>query len=76
MSKPENPSAFPVNAANLGGPGSYAPDPGMTLRDYFAGQAIAASNFMEMAGWSHLELAQYAYSLADAMLVARAEDAA
>ena len=29
-------SAFPVNAANLGGPGAYAPEPGMDLRDWFA----------------------------------------
>ncbi|RYG88630.1 MAG: hypothetical protein EON59_03785 [Alphaproteobacteria bacterium] len=37
----ENPSAFPVNDANLGGPGAYAAEPGMSLRDWFAGQALA-----------------------------------
>lgn len=40
----ENPYAFPVNSANLGGPGAYSPDPGMTLRDWFAGQALGNPN--------------------------------
>lgn len=62
----DNPPAFP-NAHDNG----WAE--GMSLRDWFAGQAIAASDFMNIAGWTHLELAQYAYSLADAMLAARRE---
>lgn len=49
----------------------YAGRHGMTLRDWFAGQALAGSDFMNCEGWSHFELAQYAYSLADAMLRAR-----
>lgn len=69
----DNPNAFPVNAANLGGPGAYEPDPGMTLRDWFAGQALT--------GWMHDGLprdrddvvAHECYAMADAMLAERAK---
>jgi small ligand-binding sensory domain FIST len=47
-------------------------DPGMTLRDYFAGQALAG--FVadgETNGVSDQSLAKQSYSLADAMLSAR-----
>lgn len=77
----ENPSAFPLNAANLGGPGAYAPDPGMTLRDWFAGQCL--SGIMSQAtGMGQVPEADrkviweqcsgLVYELADAMLAARA----
>jgi len=48
----DNRSAFPVNAANLGGPGSYEADPGMSLRDYFAVHADqpGVSEIVTMAG--------------------------
>lgn len=36
----ENPSAFPVNTTNAANPGAYEADPGMTLRDWFAGKAV------------------------------------
>lgn len=81
MSDIENPSAFPHEAFNEwvgrkeSGDGplcQHTPNSaGMTLRDYFAGQAIAGSDFMNCTGWTHLELARNAYSLADAMLAAR-----
>ena len=59
--KPENQNAFP-------GP----PNHGMTLRDYFAGQALASivgsSGFNEA---THPRLAEVSYRLADAMLKER-----
>jgi len=64
------PSAFPVNAANQGGPGAYEPDPGMTLRDWFAGQALS---WPDMGGLSPHEAAEYVYEYADAMLAERAK---
>lgn len=46
---------------------------GMTLRDYFAGQALAGmcSNFEEL---TDALCAKYAYSLADAMVNQRSKD--
>jgi hypothetical protein len=63
-----NPSAFPLPGWNEDGPGGYPPDPGMTLRDWFAGQALAGMAAQELDG-----SAQYAYFLADLMLEARAK---
>ena len=34
-------SAFPVNTSNNGGAGAFPPDPGMTLRDFFAAHALS-----------------------------------
>jgi len=79
----DNPAAFPsrVDKVMMGG-GSYRDDlPGMTLRDYFAGQvceqALAeafANDCLE--GAAHTELCEWAalltYKMADAMLAARA----
>ena len=44
---------------------------GMTLRDYFAGQALSAFN-MSFAPMTPEDLASRAYRLADEMLAARA----
>ena len=62
--------AFPVSIPGCGDNGWH----GMSLRDWFAGQAIAgvmANNEidLESADWSGC--AAYAYELADAMLKAR-----
>jgi hypothetical protein len=43
---------------------------GMTLRDYFAGQALAALAQVLRYDMSHLQ-AEYAYRLADAMIAER-----
>lgn len=72
----DNPSAFPVNSANLGGPGAYEPDPGMTLRDWFAGQALVGLMSHPNAENSPLfgeatHFAVDAYMAADAMLTER-----
>jgi hypothetical protein len=41
MATPANPSAFPLNTTNSQEPGAFVPEPGMTLRDWFAGQALS-----------------------------------
>lgn len=48
--------------------------PGMSLRDYFAGQAlmgILQNRFQEVAGLPKFSVAQDAYGIANAMLAAR-----
>lgn len=48
------------------------PEQGMTLRDYFAGQALAGIlTRKESDGWTNREVASDCYSYADAMLAAR-----
>ena len=44
---------------------------GMTLRDYFAGQALVAMSAEVGAAYSKTELANRAYALADVMLMVR-----
>lgn len=71
----DNPQAFPCLDSSDGGLSMR--DPGMTLRDYFAGQAMAAIiakiPFQEFpADWLPYEkTAIGAYDYADAMLEAR-----
>lgn len=81
MSKPENPPAFPVKVRRNTSSDPFATPrefqlEGMSLRDWFAGQALVgyiahlgsqdihASNYIN-------ECAQEAYALADAMLSER-----
>jgi hypothetical protein len=45
---------------------------GMSLRDYFAGQALTAANMYETLIAE--DLASYAYRIADAMIAAREAD--
>lgn len=79
MDKPENPPAFPRVSEGLG-----INRPGMTLRDWFAGQALAgqlasvnaddAAEFKRQGDeWTRRMFAEHAYSLADAMLAARTQ---
>lgn len=67
MSKtpPPNPPAFPV-------PELHANE-GMTLRDYFAAQAMAAmlSNDATKHNWSNAKVVFWAYDIADDMLDVR-----
>ena len=70
MSAPENPPAFP-------GPTALSA-PGMTLRDWFAGQALISldnahhGNDWGTGGKEHGPIcARKAYAIADAMLAAR-----
>ena len=80
MSEIENPRAFPHEAfnewvgGNQGDGGTdYQHTPqsaGMTLRDYFAGQALVG--LMADSPWADpVHKAAYAYNAADAMLAAR-----
>lgn len=58
--------AFPVTLDHRGCAGAY----GMTLRDWFAGQAIVGILSSPEAP-SDATIAGYAYNLADAMIAAR-----
>ena len=67
-----NPPAFPVAEVRLDGIGICEGSPGMSLRDWFAGQALAGD-----VAASHNQrpdpktAAQFAYDCADAMLAQR-----
>ena len=82
MSKPENPPAF-SRAASVDP--LYNGQPGMTLRDYFAGQALpavlrSASAVQHTPAMREGEetvlpaIARDAYELADAMLAQRTKE--
>lgn len=49
----------------------YAPQPGMTLREWFAGQALAGMMADPNVEGSHAQIADCCYAYADAMIVAR-----
>jgi len=71
--KIENPPAFPF--AELNDDGShYCSHPGMTLRDYFAGQVMAGiCAARPPKEYSYAQFVSDSYTLADAMLAARAK---
>ena len=79
MSERDGGPAFPANHYDLA-----AGEHGMTLRDYFAAQAMtayiaenyAAARDTEGDGscpWSDSDVAEFSYIMADAMLAARKE---
>ncbi len=84
MTDNDIPMAFP--SVCLGDPGHPASVPGMTLRDWFAGQAIAAVVAATSAGqhfpgegWEderpiHERMADDAFKIADAMLLQREKE--
>jgi hypothetical protein len=80
MTHDKSPAAFPCEQhETIDGSWNQTFEPGMSLRDYFAGQAIMG--FVSCAdekrrGWSIAQECETAYSYADAMLVARAVRAA
>ncbi|UWQ30209.1 hypothetical protein [Leisingera sp. M523] len=63
--------AFPFTEQGPGGETSIA-DPGMTLRDWFAGQAMAGLSTLA-TDFPASELANDAYLFADAMLKERSK---
>lgn len=79
MSKPENPSAFPLPALTLFDGRGHPTHPGMSLRDWFAGQAlpqaieIGRSGAKPDADVARLTaaIAGIAYDFADEMLAER-----
>ena len=79
MSQPENPPAFPGDVVErIPREGGFVTQrhtvSGMSLRDYFAGQALTGA-FANPHGWpteaDAPEMVRRAYVLADAMLAAR-----
>lgn len=77
----ENPSVFPSQLRKARGPGDHDPEAGMTLRDWFASQALPAT-LTAMANGQHgvqpgktvmESAAADAYAMADAMLAERAK---
>lgn len=70
--RPDNPSAFPNDGAFLG-----QPEAGMTLRDWFAGQALVGFLSGQFKHgrldntWDARTCADAAFNIADAMLTAR-----
>lgn len=73
--QPEIPSAFPVMENSVYTESLYLKDSGMTLRDYFAGQAMLGSlaSGTIKHGLGNDVLASSFYSLADAMLKERSK---
>ena len=68
MAKPDGGPAYPQSS--LGDRRDY-PLPGMSLRDYFAGQALIDAS----RRYGHAQMAaEYAYKLADAMLAEREKE--
>ena len=65
MSKETGDQAFPVVYIDNG-----QTDPGMTLRDYFAGQALASGMCPEN-GYHFTDMAAWAYAVAEAMIARR-----
>lgn len=49
-------------------------EPGMTLRDYFAGQALAGICTRNLLAFDTSEIAKLAYDVADAMLEKRRQN--
>jgi len=91
MSKQDGGPAFPVEVTNygernmtIGGmvvpPGAMMQFAGMTIRDWFAGQALALMKEAMAEGyWTpgdnpNKELAEASYQIADAMLAERAKE--
>lgn len=65
----DNPSAFPNTDNSTWG---LRHAPGMTLRDWFAGQVLASAAALPLGDGDYAYRAKIAYEQADAMLAARA----
>ncbi len=77
MTRDDGGPAFPLGLINLGGDGSLALKEGMSLRDWFAGQALIGIMGLGVIAddWEKLITghAANAYQIADAMLAERAK---
>ena len=69
-------SAFPVNGFAYAAFPVTSPEPGMTLRDYFAGQALMSLLIEpgQIADSTYQQAAELSYRFADAMLAEREKD--
>lgn len=82
MSANDGGPAFPVqtffnpNSGEMGNTGQYWDGNGMSLRDWFAGQALAVMLYDVQLSGSFDRYANAAYGLADAMLAERAKGGA
>ena len=69
-----------MSQTNNGGPAFPSTDAkgfvsdGMSLRDYFAGQALAGQSSIPRIAWSFKDIAEFAYEQADAMLAERQKE--
>jgi hypothetical protein len=61
--------AFPIPYDDR--PHAYEAHPGMTLRDWFAGQALAGQLSDGAGVWPAKDCARFSYAFADAMIEAR-----
>lgn len=71
MDAPKNPPAFPQAPQKSLMERPPAPAPGMSLRDWFAGQVMEQmirNSMDDTGGWEFDGVAYHAYALADAML--------
>lgn len=68
MAEPQNAPMFPVLDV------SKTECAGMSIRDYFAGQAMAATLMSNSAFRDKADVAVWAYAFADAMLAERAKE--
>ncbi len=77
MDKPDGGPAFPFSALSPGGPDIYKDNEGMSLRDYFAGQALvgmlASDSSVDRTKVNKAVWSSAAYAFADAMLAERAK---
>lgn len=73
MTKNDGGRAFPVALPNASASGPMVQQmPGLSLRDYFAGQALAGLVASDNSNWGGCEdAAGWCYEMADAMLRAR-----
>ena len=62
----------PVHQMQVKDKGVYVMQPGLTIRDWFAGQALIALSAKEYDLFSHLAID--AYKVADAMLAERTKE--
>jgi hypothetical protein len=72
---PAYPSIYEQQGGNDSGSAVFFSNPGMSLRDYFAGQALAGYSSLDFVyqNIGHPAVAQMAYDAADAMLSERAK---
>ena len=67
-------AAFPVPPMNVTKGGDmYEPTPGMSLRDWFAGQALASMTRFLPDVWNEHDAGRIAYVIADAMIAERSK---